>query len=236
MEKTIHRAESRARAEHGWLSSRHTFSFAGYHDRERMGFGKLRVVNDDIVAPGRGFGAHPHANMEIVSVPLSGSLRHEDSMGNVHVIRNGEIQIMSAGTSVTHSEYNHSHVEPVNFLQIWVLPKALNIEPRYGQKAIDPNTTNNRFQVVISPDGREESLIINQDAWFSLVNLDVNTRVSYALNHPGSGAYFFVIDGAIRLADETLNRRDGIGLRGVKTAEVLALDASRVLCIEVPME
>jgi redox-sensitive bicupin YhaK (pirin superfamily) len=201
-----------------------------------MGFGKLRVVNDDVVAPGQGFGTHPHDNMEIVSVPLSGSLRHQDSMGNVHVIRNGEIQIMSAGTGIMHSEYNNSDVEPVNFLQIWVLPKAANIEPRYGQKAITPTTTKNRFQIVVSPDGRGESAVINQDAWFSLADLDVDTRVSYALNRAGDGAYFFVIDGTIRLAGETLNRRDGIGLSGIETVEVLALDESRVLCIEVPMK
>lgn len=236
METVIHRTDSRGRAEHGWLSSRHTFSFAGYYDRERMGFGKLRVINDDVVAPGRGFGTHPHDNMEIVSVPLSGSLRHQDSMGNIHVIRKGEIQIMSAGTGIKHSEYNNSDVEPVNFLQIWVLPKALNVEPRYGQKAIASNTTRNRFQVVISPDGRGESAVINQDAWFSLANLDVNTRISYALNRPGNGAYVFLIDGTIRLADETLSRRDGIGLSGIETVEVLALDESRLLCIEVPME
>ena len=172
MATIIHRAESRGLADHGWLKSRHTFSFASYYDADRMNFGKLRVINDDVVAPGGGFATHGHDNMEIISVPLSGALQHKDSMGNVHVIRHGEIQIMSAGSGITHSEYNASTTETVNFLQIWVLPKVRDIVPRYGQQAFDPMQCQNRFCTLISPDKNTDKIWINQDAYFSLGKFD----------------------------------------------------------------
>lgn len=235
MNKTLHRAGSRGLAEHGWLRSRHTFSFAGYHDPGRMGFGRLRVINDDVVAPGGGFGTHPHDNMEIVSIPLTGALRHRDSMGNTHIIRPGEVQLMSAGTGITHSEYNDSGAEPVNFLQIWVLPKVRDIEPRYGQRAFDAARRRNRFQWVVSPDGREDSLVINQDAFLSLADLEAGSRVAYAPHRTGNGVYLFVIEGGVEAAGERLRRRDALGLEEIGAVAIAADGAARVLAIEVPM-
>lgn len=235
MNKVIHRADSRGTAEHGWLHSRHTFSFASYYNPERMGFGCLRVINDDIVEPGQGFGTHPHNNMEIVSVPLSGSLRHEDSMGNVHVIRHGEVQVMSTGTGIMHSEYNNSDSQRVNFLQIWVLPKERDIRPRYGQKAFNREARKNRFQVVVSPDESNGSVWINQDACFSFGNFDKDIEGTYSINKPGNGVYLFVIEGKIEIEGETLSKRDAIGLSELSGLKCKALEYCELLCIEVPM-
>jgi redox-sensitive bicupin YhaK (pirin superfamily) len=238
MEKIIHRAESRGRAEHGWLQSYHTFSFANYHNSERMNFGKLRVLNDDVVQAGQGFGTHPHDNMEIISIPLSGSLRHKDSMGNKHVINYGEIQVMSAGTGIRHSEHNNSNSEPVNFLQIWVFPKEMNIEPRYEQKVFDTADRNGHFQVVVSPDKQDDSIWINQEAYFSLADFRAGSLGSYEIKKPGNGVYFFLIDGKIEVSGELLNRRDAIGLSDLSVSEINlgVLDDSQVLCIEVPVK
>jgi redox-sensitive bicupin YhaK (pirin superfamily) len=235
MNKIIHRAESRGVADHGWLYSRHTFSFANYYHPERMGFGTLRVINDDIVKGGGGFGTHPHDNMEIISVPLAGALRHRDSMGNTHVIRAGEVQIMSAGSGLTHSEHNDSASEPVNFLQIWVLPKQRNIAPRYGQKAFDRAGHHNRLQTVVAPEQDGASVWINQDAWFSLGDFDAGRTVRYPLKKAGNGVYLFVIDGEIEVAGETLAKRDAIGLTDVTEVAIGAARDSRLLVIDVPM-
>ena len=235
MNKVLHRADSRGQANFGWLFSRHTFSFDDYHDHERMGFGKLRVINDDVVAPGRGFETHPHDNMEIVSIPLSGSLRHEDNLGNKHIIRAGEIQLMSAGTGITHSEYNDSNREQVNFLQIWVIPKVRYVKPYYDQKTFSPNDRHNCFQVIVSPDGYNDSVQINQIAWFSLGSLDTEATTNYRIHHQGYGVYLFVIDGQIQVCGEILDKRDGIGLTDVESFDVKAVHKTEVLCIEVPM-
>ena len=239
MNKVVHRADSRGHAEHGWLHSRHSFSFASYYNAQRMGFGLLRVLNDDLVEPGAGFPTHPHQDMEIVSIPLSGSLRHQDSMDNVHVIRVGEVQIMSAGTGITHSEYNGSDSEPVNFLQIWVQPKQLGIEPRYAQKEFAKDDRHNRWQSLIATDGRDGAMQLNQDAWFSMVDLDAGKSVAYPLHRPDTGVYVFVISGQLELAGESLQQRDAIGISGVKSVELAAAtdgdDVTTVLCIEVPM-
>ena len=235
MSKIIHRADSRGVADHGWLYSRHTFSFAGYHNPERMGFGKLRVINDDIVKGGGGFGTHPHDNMEIVSVPLAGTLRHHDSMGNSHQIRAGEVQIMSAGTGLTHSEYNDSASEPVNFLQIWVLPKQRNIEPRYGQQVFVRTDRHNRFQTVVAPEADGEAVRINQDAWFSLGDFDAGHSICYQARKAGNGVYLFVIDGEIEAAGETLTRRDAIGIDDGAELDIKSLADSHLLVIDVPM-
>ena len=235
MPKTIHRAGSRGKAEHGWLHSRHTFSFAGYHDPQRMQFGKLRVLNDDVVEAGAGFGTHPHDNMEIVSIPLAGTLRHRDSMGNKHVIHAGEVQIMSAGTGITHSEYNDSQTEPVNFLQIWVLPRQRDIAPRYEQRAFEPASRRNRPQLVVSPDGQGDSLTINQDAWFSLLTLEAGHAVDYSLHAPDRGIYVFVISGAVECAGESLAHRDGLGISEAGSLTLEATGMAEVLIIEVPM-
>lgn len=235
MHKIIHRADSRGVADHGWLYSRHTFSFASYYNPERMGFGKLRVINDDIVRGDGGFGTHPHDNMEIVSVPLSGALRHRDSMGNTHVIRAGEVQIMSAGSGLTHSEYNDSASEPVNFLQIWVLPAERDITPRYGQRAFEPAARRNRLQTVVAPEGADAAVPINQQAWFSLGDFDAGHTASYALKRPDNGLYLFVIDGQVEVAGETLGTRDAIGITDAGHLAVSAQQACQLLLIDVPM-
>lgn len=236
MISSVHRAETRGVGEHGWLQSRHTFSFAEYHDPERMGFGALRVLNDDIVAPGAGFGRHAHANMEIVSVPLAGALRHNDSTGSTQLIRQGEVQIMSAGTGIAHSEYNASDTEPVNFLQIWVMPKQRDIEPRYGQQEFPAAARENGFQTVVAPDADDGAVWINQDAWFSLANFNAGNGGSYRLNRDGNGVYLFVIEGAVTIADERLERRDGMGITESDSIDIQAGADCQLLIIEVPLD
>lgn len=236
MDKQLDHADSRGIADHGWLYSRHTFSFADYHNPDRMGFGKLRVINDDIVAPGEGFATHGHANMEIISIPLRGSLRHQDSTGNTHIIQTGDIQIMSAGTGITHSEYNGSDTESVNFLQIWVLPREKNITPRYAQKTFEPTGRHNDFQCIISPDrDNHESLWINQDARFLLADFDEEHHDIYTMHTPGHGAYLFVISGRMIVSGEMLSDRDGIGLTGHNNISLRAIRPSKLLLIEVPI-
>ena len=236
MTKQFDAAESRGIADHGWLYSHHTFSFADYHNPERMGFGKLRVINDDIVAPGEGFATHSHNNMEIISVPISGALRHQDSMDNVHTIRTGDVQIMSAGTGITHSEYNASDKDPVNFLQIWVLPKQRNIPPRYDQKTLDPAARHNQFHYIITPELNSlDSMWINQDAWVALADFDAEFDDIHSLRMPGQGVYIFVISGRIIVGGEILNARDGIGITGVNTLGIRAITASQILLLEVPL-
>lgn len=235
MKKILHQADSRGIADHGWLHSRHTFSFADYHNPQRMGFGKLRVINDDIVDPGAGFGTHPHHDMEIISIPLSGSLRHQDSMGNKHIINTGEVQLMSAGSGITHSEYNNSDTEAVNFLQIWVYPKLKNIAPRYGQKTPATKDRDNRFSTVISPDNDGGNIHINQDAWISLGDFDAGQRSEYVLHKTGNGVYVFVIDGSVNIDNQILKKRDAIGLTELDMLMVNTNDSAKLLIIEVPM-
>ena len=238
MKTTFHKADTRGVADHGWLNSRHTFSFAGYLNPDRMGFGTLRVINDDIVQPGMGFGRHPHENMEIISIPVTGQLRHQDSMGNIQHIKAGEVQIMSAGTGITHSEYNGSDAEIVNFLQIWVLPKQQDIEPHYGQQLFSCDDRNNRFQEVVSPDkaGNSEAIWINQDAWFFRGDFDAGYSGSYSIKRPGNGAYFFVIDGALTIAGEQLERRDGIGIEDTDRIDFSVAEDCQLLVMDVPMQ
>jgi redox-sensitive bicupin YhaK (pirin superfamily) len=235
MTHILHKADSRGLADHGWLVSRHTFSFADYHNPERVHFGLLRVINDDIVKPGRGFGTHPHENMEIVSIPLAGSLRHQDSMGNKHVINAGEVQIMSAGSGLTHSEYNNSAQEDVNFLQIWVFPKEKNITPRYGQKLFAKSDRHNRFQTLVSPDKDSGAIWINQDAWFSMADLDAGITLKYRKHRADSGFYFFVISGQVVIEGHDLGRRDGLGISEGNDVQISAQSQAELLCIEVPM-
>jgi len=235
MKKIFHRSDSRGIADHGWLHSRHTFSFANYYNPDRMGFGKLRVLNDDIVEPSMGFGTHPHDNMEIVSIPISGSLRHEDSMGNQHIIEPGEVQIMSAGSGVTHSEYNNSDVDQVNFLQIWVIPKKLDIKPRYEQKRFDAEKKQNQFQIVVSPDGEKESISINQDVYFTLIDLDKNCSISYQLRNNDNGVYIFMISGSVMLGDQCLDESDGVEVSNTLNVTLLARTNTQLLFIETPI-
>jgi redox-sensitive bicupin YhaK (pirin superfamily) len=236
MKTVLHTADTRGRAEHGWLDSRHTFSFADYYDLDRMGFGVLRVINDDIVGPGAGFGTHAHHNMEIISIPLRGSLRHEDSMGNVQVIRQGEVQIMSAGTGITHSEYNASDTDPVNFLQIWVLPKLRDIAPRYSQQEFPAESRQDRFQAVVARDSEDGAVGINQDAWFSLGDFSVGHREPYRLHTDENGVYVFVLEGEVEVAGEHMGRRDGMGITEFREVEIVAAAADcQLLVMEVPL-
>lgn len=224
-----HAANTRGGADHGWLKAKHTFSFADYYNPERMHFGALRVLNDDHIAARRGFGTHPHKDMEIVTIPLQGALKHRDSMGNAEVLRKGEVQAMSAGTGILHSEFNDAD-EDLKLLQIWVLPKVLGVKPRYEQKAFDASGRKQQFQTVVSPDG--EGLGINQDAWFNLANLE-KTSVDYKLHQKGHGAYVFVISGSVTVNGKELGARDGLGLE--EDLHLTASDKAEVLVIEVPM-
>ena len=235
MRKILHKAGTRGHADHGWLNTHHTFSFAGYYDPARMNFGSLRVLNDDIVAGGEGFGSHPHENMEIISIPLKGSLEHKDNAGNKGVIKAGDVQIMSAGTGIVHSEYNHSRNEDVNFLQLWIFPREKDIQPRYEQKYFDAAGRKNKVQTIVSPDKENGSLWINQDAWLSRISLDEGKELSYELHGPDYGTYIFVLDGILKVEDEVLGKRDGLGLEDTSVINMAAETNAEVLLIEVPM-
>lgn len=234
MNAIVHTSNSRGFADHGWLQSYHSFSFANYYNPEKMGFKALRVINDDYIAPAQGFGTHPHQDMEIITVPLRGSLKHKDTMGNETVIQHGEVQLMSAGTGVFHSEYNNSPTEDVNMLQIWVLPKKKRIEPRYDQKKFEEADRKNKFQIVVSPDGRENSVEINQDAFFFLSDLDAGKSIDYKLNMNGNGIYVFVIDGELELNGTKLGKRDALGLDNFDKVTFNVKKDTKLLVIEVP--
>jgi quercetin 2,3-dioxygenase len=229
----FHAANSRGLASHGWLISRHTFSFANYYNPDRIHFGALRVLNDDIVTPGMGFGKHPHDNMEIISIPLSGSLAHKDSTGNERAIKTGEVQIMSAGSGIYHSEYNYSKTEEVNFLQIWILPKEKNISPRYGQKDFSEVMKTNELVTVVSP-VKKNALWINQDAELTLGNLPKDSSVKHKLQFHGNGAYIFLIDGEVNVNDVHLATRDAAGFLELKEISIEAITDSKILIIEIP--
>lgn len=236
MSKSIlHKADSRGFADHGWLKSRHTFSFAGYYNPERIHFGALRVLNDDTVAAGKGFGTHPHDNMEIISIPLEGDLEHKDSIGNVSVIRHGDVQVMSAGTGIFHSEYNRNSDREVKFLQIWVFPDKTNVEPRYDQITLNVFDRTNKLQQIVSPYPGDGGLWIHQQAWFSIGNLDKGTKTTYSFKSKESGVYFFVLNGEVSVNNQLLTNRDGYGIWETEKADILSLTQSEVLIIEVPM-
>ena len=236
MKYVYHSANSRGNANHGWLKSRHTFSFANYYDPDRLGFGALRVINDDFVEGGMGFGTHPHNNMEIISIPLEGDLAHKDSMGNGSVIRNGDVQVMSAGTGITHSEMNANADKPVKFLQIWVIPNKRNVEPRYQQITIADQAKPNDFQQILSPNPDDDGVWIHQDAWFSLAKFDLNNTKTYSLHKENNGVYVFVIKGKAKIGDKELNERDGLGVRDTANFDVTALsDNAEILLMEVPV-
>ncbi|MCI0920180.1 pirin family protein [Sphingobacterium rhinopitheci] len=231
----LFKADSRGRADHGWLKSFHTFSFAGYHNPNRMHFGALRVLNDDYVAAGNGFGTHPHSNMEIISIPLEGVLAHKDSMGNNGVIRPNEIQVMSAGSGVEHSEFNGSDTDAVKFLQIWLFPNKDNVTPRYDQIQIDPQDRKNKFQQIVSPNPEDAGTWIHQDAWFHLADIDQDKELKYSFKGEGTGLYLFVLEGEVDVLDHTLSRRDAIGITDVSDIIIKATTATSLLLMEVPM-
>lgn len=233
----LHKAETRGKADHGWLLSYHTFSFANYYNPERIHFGALRVLNDDTVEAGMGFGTHPHSNMEIISIPLEGDLEHKDSMGSASVIRKGDIQVMSAGSGVRHSEYNHNKDRQVKFLQIWVFPKIKNAQPRYDQITLDESKMHNKLYQIVSPDRDDDGVWINQDAWFHLGKFGLNSADSYSLKKKDNGVYIFIIRGSFLINNETeLNERDGIGLINTEEISLRSLtESGEILIMEVPM-
>jgi redox-sensitive bicupin YhaK (pirin superfamily) len=237
MNNTVfHPANTRGHANHGWLNSYHTFSFASYYNPERIHFGVLRVLNDDTVAPGMGFGTHPHDNMEIISIPLSGDLEHADSMGNTTVIKNGDIQVMSAGTGIQHSEYNKNKDQEVKFLQIWVLPKVRNVTPRYDQMTLDPAQRHNQLQQVLSPNPDDAGVWIHQDAWFHLGQFDAGTTAQYNLKKSGNGVYAFLLSGSATIHGQPLQARDGLGLWDTPSFELSFDQSAEILLMEVPMQ
>ncbi|MEO5564541.1 MAG: pirin family protein [Chitinophagaceae bacterium] len=235
MKAVLHKANSRGHADHGWLNAYHSFSFAGFHDPARVHFGALRVLNDDTVAGGMGFGMHPHDNMEIITIPLSGKLEHKDSMGNTGTINKGEIQVMSAGTGVQHSEKNNDPQEHVKLLQIWLFPDTRNVKPRYDQKAFDIDAAKNKLVNVVSPMGEKEGLNIHQHAWFHLGKLDKDVNTTYELKDKTNGVYAFVIDGDVTINGEKLNRRDGLGISETDKLEIKTDSEAEILLMEVPM-
>lgn len=235
-QQIIHRADTRGVADHGWLKSYHTFSFAGYHNPERVHFGVLRVLNDDYVKGGMGFGTHPHDNMEIISIPLEGDLEHKDSMGNTTVIRKGDIQVMSAGTGIYHSEYNKNKDEAVKFLQIWIFPNKRNVQPRYDQLTMELNDRHNKLQQVLSPDPNDAGVWIHQDAWFHVGHFDKGIAEKYGIKRSGNGVYAFVLKGSFMINGETLNTRDAIGIWDAASIEIASIeDGSEILLMDIPM-
>ncbi|MEM1322525.1 MAG: pirin family protein [Bacteroidota bacterium] len=232
----LHKAETRGHANHGWLNSYHTFSFANYYNPERMHFGVLRVLNDDTVAAGRGFGTHPHDNMEIISIPLEGDLEHKDSMGNLAVIKNGDVQAMSAGSGITHSEYNKNKNSQVKFLQIWVFPNKRNVKPRYDQISLKAEDRHNKLQQILSPNPNDAGVWIHQDAWFHLGSLEKGFVTNYKVKKPGNGVYAFVLNGDISIEGQPLSSRDGMGIWNTAQINIKAQSAkAEILLMEVPM-
>jgi redox-sensitive bicupin YhaK (pirin superfamily) len=236
MKTELFRAGTRGHKNHGWLDTHHTFSFANYYDPERIHFGALRVVNDDIVIGGEGFGTHPHDNMEIISIPLYGALEHRDSMGNGSVIQAGEVQVMSAGTGITHSEFNANEDQDVNFFQIWVIPNKLNVKPRYDQQKFDFFAVKNQLTQIVSPDPKDEGLWVHQDTWFYIGLFDKGQSVEYKLKNAGNGLFAMVIDGKFSVAGIDLAHRDAIGISEADSVTFKSgADDARILLIEVPM-
>ncbi|MCC7030485.1 MAG: pirin family protein [Chitinophagaceae bacterium] len=236
MKTVLHKAADRGHADHGWLNAYHSFSFAGYYDPEKTHFGVLRVLNDDTVAPGKGFGQHPHDNMEIITIPLAGTLEHKDSMGNTGTISFGEVQVMSAGSGITHSEYNHSKSEPVSLLQIWIFPNIKNVKPRYDQIRYNLDKINNNWLQIVSPQADDEGTWVYQEAWFHIGRFSKESYSSYEIKKEGNGIYIFVISGSVEILDYTLSKRDALGLRDAKKVSFNFLADSLLLLMEVPMQ
>ena len=232
----LHKADTRGHANHGWLDSHHSFSFANYYNPDRMHFGALRVLNDDRVDPGMGFGTHPHDNMEIISIPLEGDLEHKDSMGNTTIIKNGDIQVMSAGTGIQHSEFNKNTDRLTKFLQIWLFPNKRNVTPRYDQITLNINDRHNKLQQILSPSSEDEGVWINQDAWFHLGKFDNNFTTNYSLKKKENGVYIFVLKGDVSINDQKLNERDGLGIWDIENFKITANSQdAEILLMEVPM-
>ncbi len=235
MNSIIHKADTRGKANHGWLNSHHSFSFANYYNPDRMNFGVLRVLNDDVVKEGMGFGTHPHDNMEIISIPLEGDLVHKDSLGNIGVIKEGDVQAMSAGTGISHSEYNNNKDRDVKFLQIWIFPREKQVKPRYDQVSIRDLKKENEFYQVLSPNKSDQGVWINQDAWMNIGNFKKGNSDQYKIQKDGNGVYIFILEGEVEINGEQLNKRDGIGIWNTDTVNLKATENARVLLMDVPM-
>lgn len=233
----LHLAETRGKANHGWLNSFHTFSFSSYFNKERMNFGALRVLNDDTVSAGMGFGTHPHQNMEIISIPLVGEMEHKDSMNNIQTIKSGDVQVMSAGKGITHSEYNKNKDAILKFLQIWVIPNKMNVTPRYDQMTLNVTDRTNKFQQILSPNEEDEGVWIHQNAWFHLGLFDSNKTISYQLkDKENNGVYAFIISGKATVHGVELNERDGFGIWNSEEIQITSnSDNTEILLMEVPM-
>jgi len=235
MKTILHTAESRGRANLGWLNSYHSFSFGSFYDPERMNFGALRVLNDDTVDKGMGFGTHPHRDMEIISIPLEGELEHQDSLGNTHVIRKDDIQIMSAGTGIQHSEYNRSKEELTKFLQIWLIPREEGVTPRYDQITLSTEEKQKDIVQILSPNQVDAGVWTHQDAWFHLVNAKQAKEVPYQYKKEGNGLYIFVLEGSATVEGQSLDARDGFGIWETKEIKLKTGKDTRLLLMEVPM-
>lgn len=232
----LHKADTRGHVDHGWLNTYHTFSFASYHDPERIHFGVLRVLNDDTIDPGKGFGLHPHDNMEIITIPLEGDLEHKDSMGNSSIIRHGDVQVMSAGTGIYHSEFNPNPDKLVKLFQIWVYPNKRNVTPRYDQITLNVADRHNKLQQILSPNPDDEGVWIHQDAWFFMGKFDQGLRTEYSVRKQGNGIYFLIVEGDFKIDGFELQRRDGLGMWEVEKVEIEAVSQdAEILVIEVPM-
>ena len=236
MKSIFHSASSRGEANHGWLKAKHSFSFANYYNPERIQFGVLRVLNDDIIAPGMGFGTHPHDNMEIITIPLEGALEHKDSLDNVGCIETDEIQVMSAGTGIYHSEYNKNKDQSVSLLQLWVFPHTQNVRPRYDQKNIKDLKKTNSFYPIVSPNPEDSVMWIYQDAWFHLGEFNEETKIKYNFHKDGNGVYIFIIEGEGSVLDKTLGKRDALGIWESNSFSITARKNSKILLLEVPMQ
>jgi redox-sensitive bicupin YhaK (pirin superfamily) len=235
MKTVLHKASTRGSVNLGWLQANHSFSFANYYNPDRMSFGVLRVLNDDTIAGGKGFGMHPHQNMEIVSIPLEGDLEHKDSLGNVGIVNEGDVQAMSAGSGVYHSEYNKNADKNVKLLQIWIQSKKENVKPKFNQISIRDLEKENQFYQVLSPDKNDDGVWIHQDAWFHLGKFDKNIQDSYTIKKKGNGVYCFIIEGNVEIEGQLLEKRDGFGVWDTNTIQFKSNTKSKVLLIEVPM-
>ena len=235
MKTVFHKASTRGHANHGWLDSHHTFSFANYFNPERMNFGVLRVLNDDVVDGGKGFGRHPHDNMEIISIPLEGDLEHQDSMGNKAIIKEGDVQVMSAGTGIFHSEYNKNKDSQVKFLQIWVFPNKKNVEPRYDQIAVRDIEKANSFYQILSPSPEDDGVWVHQNAWFHLGKFSEDKEEKYVMRDPNNGLYVFVLEGEAQIGDQKLEKRDGFGIWDTQEVTISAKKGAKILLMDVPM-
>jgi len=235
MNTILHKAETRGYANHGWLNSHHSFSFASYQNPERMHFGVLRVLNDDVVSEAKGFGTHPHRNMEIISIPLEGDLQHMDSMGNTTIIKQGDVQVMSAGTGIQHSEYNKNKDRSVKFLQIWIIPNKKDVVPRYDQISLRDIEKKNAFYQILSPNPEDQGVWIHQDAWFHLGDFETGNKATYTIKKKGNGVYVFVLEGEVEINNQLLVKRDGYGIWDVDQFEFKSMVKSKVLLMEVPM-